>query len=200
DYLISLTALDRETGQVRAFSCSDCQFGYRDSLFKSQFPDRYIVLSVTFRLRRRAELQLGYGALEQALSEVESPTPKDLFNAVVAVRQSKLPDPLKLANAGSFFKNPVVTQDHFQHLKLKYQDMVAYPDPNGMKLAAGWLIDRSGWKGHRQGDVGVHDRQALVLVNYGRATGEEVLALAQRIQADIKKRFQVALEIEPRCY
>ena len=200
DYMESLRAYDRETEVVREFSCEGCGFGYRDSIFKSVCRDRFVILSVTFRLRRIAKLQLSYGALAQSLAHLDSPSPEDLFNAVVDIRQSKLPDPQQLANAGSFFKNPVVSREHFQRLQQKHPEIVAYPDPQGMKLAAGWLIDHSGWKGYRQGDVGVHERQALVLVNYGTASGEQILDLAGKIQNDIRQRFDVELEIEPRCY
>jgi UDP-N-acetylmuramate dehydrogenase len=199
DVFAGLTALDRETGDVVEFDLQACEFGYRDSLFKRQ-AGRYIVLRVRFSLQRTAELKLEYGPLRQWLQQhgIQSPTAMDVSLAVCAIRSEKLPDPQVLGNAGSFFKNPLVPQALADALRERYPDLVAFSQGSGqVKLAAGWLIERAGWKGYRKGDAGVHRLQALVLVNYGQATGQQILQLAQEIQADIAERFGVCLEIEP---
>ncbi len=196
----SLQALDRETLELRTFCLDECEFGYRDSIFKGTAMDRYVITRVSFDLSRIPALKLTYGALGDELDDCADPKPQDLFDAVVRVRSSKLPDPDRLPNAGSFFKNPVITTERFAALKEQYPDIVAYPEHHRVKLAAGWMIDRAGWKGYRRGDAGVHDRQALVLVNHGAASGKEILSLASDIRADILQRFGVELEIEPRCY
>jgi len=199
DIFAGLTALDRETGQLRDFNREDCQFGYRDSVFKQQ-AGRYIILRVRFALQRTAALTLDYGPLREWLRrhDILVPTAKDVSRAVCAIRREKLPDPLVLGNAGSFFKNPLVPASLADQLRQCFPGLVAFAQDDGqVKLAAGWLIEQAGWKGYRQGDAGVHAMQALVLVNHGRATGEEILQLAHQIQADIAERFCVHLEIEP---
>ena len=199
DVFAGLTALDRQTGSLVEFDLAACEFAYRDSLFKRQ-AGRYVILRVRFMLHRTAELSLEYGPLRKWLQQhdVQSPTPMDVSRAVCSIRSEKLPDPRVLGNAGSFFKNPLVPQSKADALLEQYPDLVAFPQGGGqVKLAAGWLIDRAGWKGYRQGDVGVHRLQALVLVNYGQATGQQILQLSEKIQADILKRFGVKLEIEP---
>lgn len=202
DVFAGLTALDSQTGELREFTLDDCLFGYRDSLFK-QHPGRYLILRVRFALRRQAVLHLEYGPIRQRLMEqgVTTPSAQDVSRAVCAIRSEKLPDPQQLGNAGSFFKNPLVTAAAAQALRHSHPDLVAYPQVDGqVKLAAGWLIDKAGWKGFRDGDAGVHRLQALVLVNYGQATGEQLLELARRIQSDVRERFGVALEIEPNVF
>jgi UDP-N-acetylmuramate dehydrogenase len=202
DVFAGLTALDRHTGELRDFTLEECAFAYRDSLFKQQ-AGRWLILRVRFALSRVAHLHLEYGPVRQRLSEqgIEQATPSDVSRAICSIRSEKLPDPAVLGNAGSFFKNPLVPAAHVAHLKLQYPDLVAYPQPGGqMKIAAGWLIERAGWKGFREGDAGVHKLQALVLVNYGNATGLQLLDLARRIQKDIAERFQVDLEMEPNRY
>ena len=202
DVFAGLTALDRETGELREFSLADCAFGYRDSLFKRQV-GRWLILRVRFRLRRHAPLHLDYGPLRQFLAQqgCTVPTARDVSDAVCAIRREKLPDPTRLGNAGSFFKNPLVSAEWAARLRDRYPGLVAYPAEEGLvKLAAGWLIDQAGWKGYRDGDAGVHDQQALVLVNHGQASGGELLDLARRIQADIAERFAVELEIEPNVW
>ncbi|MHA6493738.1 UDP-N-acetylmuramate dehydrogenase [Pseudomonas borbori] len=199
DVFAGLTALDRHSGELREFALADCDFAYRDSLFKRE-AGRWIILRVRFALTRTAELHLDYGPVRQRLAEqgIATPTAVDVSEAICSIRREKLPDPTQLGNAGSFFKNPLVPAKLAQRLRAAYPDLVAYPQANGqVKLAAGWLIERAGWKGYREGDAGVHRLQALVLVNYGGASGLELLALAQRIQADIAERFAVSLEIEP---
>ncbi|MCL6703122.1 UDP-N-acetylmuramate dehydrogenase [Pseudomonas sp. T1.Ur] len=202
DVFAGLTALDRYTGELRDFTLDECAFAYRDSLFKQQ-ADRWLILRVRFALSRVAHLHLEYGPVRQRLTEqgIDQATPTDVSRAICSIRSEKLPDPAVLGNAGSFFKNPLVPAAHVAHLKEQYADLVAYPQPGGqMKIAAGWLIERAGWKGFREGDAGVHKLQALVLVNYGNATGLELLDLARRIQKDIAERFQVNLEMEPNRY
>ncbi|MEO6678370.1 MAG: UDP-N-acetylmuramate dehydrogenase [Pseudomonas sp.] len=202
DVFAGLTALDRQTGELRDFSLEACNFAYRDSLFKQQ-PGRWLILRVRFTLNRTAHLHLEYGPVRQRLTEqgIDHPTPTDVSHAICSIRSEKLPDPAVLGNAGSFFKNPLVSAALVARLKLEYPDLVAYAQADGqMKLAAGWLIEKAGWKGFRDADAGVHKLQALVLVNYGGATGLQLLALAQRIQKDILQRFSVELEMEPNCY
>lgn len=199
DVFAGLTALDRETGELREFGLADCAFAYRDSLFKQQ-AGRWLILRVRFALQRSASLHLEYGPVRQRLQAqgIESPTPSDVSRAICAIRSEKLPDPAQLGNAGSFFKNPLVPVELAERLRAEHADLVSYPAGEGqVKLAAGWLIERAGWKGFREGDAGVHRLQALVLVNYGNASGAQLLELAQRIQADIDARFSVRLEIEP---
>ena len=199
DSFAGLTALDRQTGALVEFGLQACDFGYRDSLFK-RHAGRYVILRVRFALQRTAVLKLDYGPLRQWLRQhdIQSPTAMDVSRAVCAIRSEKLPDPSVLGNAGSFFKNPLVPQSSADTLRGKYPDLVAFAQERGQaKLAAGWLIERAGWKGYRKGDAGVHRHQALVLVNYGQATGLQILQLAREIQADILERFGVQLEIEP---
>jgi UDP-N-acetylmuramate dehydrogenase len=199
DLFAGLTALDRHTGELREFSLEECGFAYRDSLFKRE-SGRWLILRVRFALSRSAALHLDYGPVRQRLAEqgIDAPTALDVGQAICAIRSEKLPDPAVLGNAGSFFKNPVVPAALAQRLRAEHADLVGYPQADGqVKLAAAWLIERAGWKGFREGDAGVHRLQALVLVNYGSATGAQLLALAQRIQADIAQRFAVELEIEP---
>ncbi|CAI8732678.1 UDP-N-acetylmuramate dehydrogenase [Pseudomonas zeae] len=202
DVFAGLTALDRQTGELRDFTLEECNFAYRDSLFK-QHPGRWLILRVRFALDRIAHLHLEYGPVRQRLTEqgIEQPTPTDVSRAICSIRSEKLPDPAVLGNAGSFFKNPLVSAAIVARIKEQHPDVVAYTQPNGqMKLAAGWLIERAGWKGFREADAGVHKLQALVLVNYGAATGLQLLDLAQRIQKDIAERFNVDLEMEPNRY
>ena len=199
DCFLGLTALDRQTGEVFQFDLQDCAFAYRDSLFKRE-SGRWIILRVRFVLGRQSPLHLDYGPVRQRLAEqgIAVPSALDVSRAICAIRSEKLPDPAVLGNAGSFFKNPLVPAELAQRLQAEYLDLVAYPQADGqVKLAAGWLIDKAGWKGFRDGDAGVHRLQALVLVNHGNATGQQLLGLARRIQADIAERFGVSLEIEP---
>ncbi|MCD0491525.1 UDP-N-acetylmuramate dehydrogenase [Chromobacterium violaceum] len=191
--------LDRN-GEAATLSNAECRFGYRDSVFKHEAAGRLLVTAVRFRLSRRAELRTGYGDIQQQLQAdgVDRPTPLDVSRAVVAIRQSKLPDPAVLGNAGSFFKNPVVPAEQAAALLERHPQLPRYPAADGkVKLAAGWLIDQCGLKGYRDGDAGVHDRQALVLVNHGRATGEQMRALARKVQQTVKEKFGVELEPEP---
>ncbi|MNE42682.1 UDP-N-acetylenolpyruvoylglucosamine reductase [compost metagenome] len=202
DVFAGLTALDRETGALRDFSLAECAFGYRDSLFKRN-PGRWLILRVRFALTRTLHAHLDYGPVRHRLSEqgVTEMTAQAISDAVCSIRREKLPDPVELGNAGSFFKNPVVTADLVERIRAQYPAVVAYPQADGqVKLAAGWLIEQAGWKGHRDGDAGVHRLQSLVLVNYGQASGAQMHALARKIQADIFERFGVELEMEPNLY
>ncbi|MFV3304482.1 UDP-N-acetylmuramate dehydrogenase [Pseudomonas sp. NY15181] len=202
DVFAGLTALDRESGELREFGLEDCAFAYRDSRFKRE-SGRWLILRVRFALSRSAQLHLDYGPVRQRLVEegVTAPTPADVSRVICAIRREKLPDPAVLGNAGSFFKNPVVSAVQADGLRARFSDLVAYPQGDGLvKLAAGWLIDKAGWKGFRDGAAGVHAQQALVLVNYGGATGAQLYALAGRIRDDIQQRFGVELEMEPNLY
>jgi len=199
DVFESLDAFDRQTGQTHQFTLQDCCFAYRDSLFK-QRPGRYVILRVRLRLSRRQQLKIDYGPLKAAwlATGLTHASARVVSELVCTIRRSKLPDPAKLGNAGSFFKNPLVTAAQAEQLTRTWPQLPCYPQSNGgAKLAAGWLIDQAGWKGHRQGAVGVHSEQALVLVNFGGARGDEVMTLARRIQADIRQRFGIELEMEP---
>jgi len=197
DTLESLTALDRSSGQLVTLTAADCCFGYRDSRFKHE-PGRYIIVEIRLRLSRSAPFRLGYGDLQARLpSDDAQLTPLAVAQAVMAVRQEKLPDPSVLPNAGSFFKNPVVSQVEYERLQADFPGLVSYPVERGVKLAAGWLIDQAGWKGFRNERVGVHDRQALVLINHSGGSGRDILALARDIRASVQEKFGVALEMEP---
>lgn len=202
DVFHSLTAIDRQTGELREFVRDECEFAYRDSLFKRE-TGRWLILRVRFLLPRVAELHLEYGPVRERLQQmgIERATPMHVSRAICAIRSEKLPDPAVLGNAGSFFKNPVIAQAQAAELKNRYPGLVGYPQADGqVKLAAGWLIEQAGWKGFRDGDAGVHVLQALVLVNHGQATGTQLLSLARRIQSDIAERFGVTLEMEPNLY
>ena len=196
----SLEAIDRATGEQVTLTAADCAFGYRDSLFKNAGKDRYVITTVTFKLTKQPSLVTGYGAITDELSRmgVTQPEPQAVADAVCRIRRSKLPDPNELGNAGSFFKNPVVSQQQYDGLAARFPDLVSYPQADGkVKLAAGWLIDQLGWKGKRSGPVGVHEQQALVLVNYGGGNGREILALAQQISDSVQTAYGITLEIEP---
>lgn len=202
DVFVGLTALDRQSGELCEFGLEDCAFAYRESRFKRE-PGRWLILRVRFALSRAAKLHLDYGPVRQRLADegVTAPTPADVSRVISTIRREKLPDPAVLGNAGSFFKNPVVSADQAVALRQRYSDLVAYPQGDGQsKLAAGWLIDKAGWKGFREGAAGVHAQQALVLVNYGGATGSQLHDLALRIRDDIRQRFGVELEMEPNLY
>ena len=193
---VSLNAIDLYSGEKKLFRHADCQFGYRDSIFKRELRGKFMITEVTLRLSKRPQLVLTYGPLKE-LSEKKDVTAKDVSDEVIRIRQSKLPDPDKLGNAGSFFKNPVVALAEYEALKATFPDMVAYPvNDNQMKLAAGWLIDQAGLKGFRQGDAGVHQQQALVMVNHGSATGQEILRLAGDVRDKVFDKFGVRLEPE----
>ncbi|MGZ3180822.1 MAG: UDP-N-acetylmuramate dehydrogenase [Telluria sp.] len=198
DVFHALTAFDPAAGTVRTLGPEDCRFGYRDSIFKHAAGHGLVILDVTFALPRAWTPNLRYAELARELEGVAAPTPRQVSDAVVAIRRRKLPDPAQIGNAGSFFKNPVVGAAQCAALLERFPDLVHHAQPDGThKLAAGWLIDRCGWKGKALGAAGVYEKQALVLVNRGGARGAEVLALARAIQADVRAQFGVELEPEP---
>ncbi len=200
DVIESVDAMEISTGKIQTFSNSECEFGYRNSIFKNALKDQLVITKVRFKLTKGAHKpNTSYGAIESELLKhnIENPTIKDISNAVITIRQSKLPDPKEIGNSGSFFKNPVIGTTHFENLKEKYPNIPCYIiDDNSIKVPAGWLIETAGFKGKRFGDAGVHNRQALVLVNYGNASGQEIFELAKQIQSKIKIDFGVELEIE----
>lgn len=199
DVFYELEAYDRKEKKIFSFGVNDCQFDYRSSIFKTSGKGRYIILNVTFILHKHPVLNTHYGAIREELKKMDitSPTIQDVSRAVIKIRRSKLPDPADIGNAGSFFKNPVIDQKSFLFLSEKYPDIPAYPhEDQSVKLAAGWLIEQCGWKGYREGDAGVHKNQALVLVNYGKATGREIYALSEKILESVQKKFGVELEVE----
>jgi UDP-N-acetylmuramate dehydrogenase len=200
DTFHALTAFDFASGAIRTMTAADCRFGYRDSVFKHPEGRELAVLDVTFALPKAWAPNLRYAELARELEAqgIAGPTPRQVSDAVIAIRRRKLPDPAEIGNAGSFFKNPVVSGEHCARLLEQWPDVVHHAQPDGSeKLAAGWLIDQCGWKGKSLGRAGVYPKQALVLVNNGGARGEEVLALARAIQADVQARFGVLLEPEP---
>lgn len=194
---VNLCGIELASGQFKEFSAEDCQFGYRDSIFKRELKGRFVITRVTLRLSRDPQPHIEYGPLRQILADESSITAKKISDAVIAIRQGKLPDPAQLGNAGSFFKNPVVTELQFQALQDAFPELVAYPvKDNQYKLAAGWLIEKAGLKGYRKGDAGVHDKQALVLVNYGNASGKDILTVAKQVRDKVMDLFGVELEPE----
>jgi UDP-N-acetylmuramate dehydrogenase len=193
-----LSAVDLATGECVEFGREQCAFGYRDSFFKRAGRGRFMITSVVFRLPKIWQPRAEYADIARALEGAETCDAQAIFDVVVAVRRAKLPDWTVLGNAGSFFKNPVVSAQAFEILKQREPGIVSYAQADGqVKLAAGWLIDQCGWKGRGIGGAAVHDRQALVLVNRGGATGVQVLELANAIRRDVRARFDVELEIEP---
>ena len=221
DVLDEVHAIEIATSNPRIFTKSDCNFGYRDSVFKNKHKGKYIITSVVFKLTKiNHELHDTYGAIKTTLEAqgITAPSIQDIANTVIKIRTEKLPDPEKIGNSGSFFKNPIVSKEQFEALQKKHPNIPNYPifkknknknnddifhlepakirNPELIKLAAGWLIDQCGFKGKRIGDAGVHQNQALVLVNYGTATGKEILALAEHIQESVLNKFGVELQME----
>jgi UDP-N-acetylmuramate dehydrogenase len=200
DYFYQLNAFDFFTGETITLDKAACHFAYRDSIFKHKFKDRMVILDVTFALPKTWQARLNYGDVAQhlALKNILQPSPADVSDAIISIRQSKLPDPEMIGNVGSFFKNPIVNAELRDALLVSYPGMVSYPQTDGQfKLAAGWLIEQCGWKGKSLGQAGVFEKQALVLVNLGCATGLEVRQLAQAIQVDVQAKCGVKLEVEP---
>lgn len=200
DVIDRVSTIHIASGEAREFSASECQFQYRDSVFKSTCPGEYIITGLTLQLTINGPVNLSYAALAHAIEQtgIENPTARDVSNTVCAIRRSKLPDPSRLGNAGSFFKNPVISRKQFHTLRETWPSMPGHPDAdNQVKVPAAWLIDQSGFKGQRFGPVGVHHQQALVLVHFGGGTGEELLKLASWIQSTIRENFGISLEIEP---
>ncbi|MBK8584667.1 MAG: UDP-N-acetylmuramate dehydrogenase [Bacteroidetes bacterium] len=199
DTFYQLTAMNLVDGTIQLFNAAQCHFGYRDSIFKHEGKNKYIITEVTFRLSKRPAINKSYGAITSQLEVmgITNPTIKDISNAVIAIRQSKLPDPKVIGNAGSFFKNPEIPLSQFEDLQRQFPDVVGYKTHDTlMKVAAGWLIEKSGWKGKRVGNTGMHEKQALVLVNHGSATGNELIEHAKRVQSSVKEKFNIELEME----
>lgn len=194
----SLKALNRSTMELSAFDAEACRFGYRESVFKHELKDQYVITSVTFRLSKKPQFKVDYGAIQDVLRErgIEKLSIQAVSEAVIEIRQSKLPDPKEIGNAGSFFKNPTIEKVQYETLQGEYPTIPGYPTPEGIKVPAGWLIEQAGWKGKRIGNVGVHARQALVLVNYGGGTGEEIQDLSRQIQDSVHKKFGIVLTPE----
>ncbi|WP_416440600.1 UDP-N-acetylmuramate dehydrogenase [Leeuwenhoekiella sp. A16] len=200
DVFESCEVIDRATLAKKSLSLTDCNFGYRDSIFKNEAKDKYVITSVTFKLKKaRYEVNTAYGAIKETLvnQNILQPSIKDVSDAVIAIRKAKLPDPAQIGNSGSFFKNPIVSQEIFTAIRDKYETLPYYPLGNEkVKIPAGWLIEQAGFKGKRFGDAGVHDKQALVLVNYGTASGQEIWDLAMRIQREVAQKFNIKLQPE----
>ncbi len=199
DHFHHLEALNVETGEFEIFTLEDCQFGYRHSYFKGEGKNKYIITRCFFNLTfQNHQLNTEYGAINKQLEAMGlEPSIHNISKAVVAIRESKLPDPAVLGNSGSFFKNPVVSSAQVDKIRKEYPEAVAYPvDDENMKLAAGWLIEKAGWKGYRKNDAGVHEKQALVLVNYGNASGKEIEDLSNAIMESVFRTFGVRLERE----
>ncbi|MBO6525154.1 MAG: UDP-N-acetylmuramate dehydrogenase [Balneolaceae bacterium] len=196
DVFVSLEAYDIEQKELKIFTKEESAFGYRDSIFKKELKGKVVITSVTLRLSKNPELNFSYSSLKERLDEkgIQNPALNDVSEAVIEVRQSKLPDPDKIGNTGSFFKNPVISVYQFDELKSAYSELTGYPiSERQVKVPAGWLIEQAGWKGKRKGDAGVHSKQALVLVNHGSATGEEIWKLANEIIESIHQKFDIRL-------
>jgi UDP-N-acetylmuramate dehydrogenase len=200
DTMFSCEALNRSTLEIETFTNAQCLFDYRESVFKNELKEQYIITAVSFKLSKKNHaVSTNYGAIEAELlkKNIQNPTLKEVSNAVIAIRQSKLPDPKELGNSGSFFKNPIITKTDYEKAKAVHPEMPHYVvSENSVKVPAGWLIEQAGFKGKRFGDAGVHKNQALVLVNYGTATGAEIVALSKNIQQTILDQFGIAIEAE----
>ena len=196
---IELEALEISSGKIVKFNNSDCEFGYRESVFKNKMKNQYIILNTTLELKKNPVLNINYGDVKAILESqnIKNPAIKEVSNAIISIRQSKLPDPKKIGNSGSFFKNPIVSLNQLELIKKKYPNVVNYEiNENEFKIAAGWLIERAGWKGKKFNNYGIHEKQALVLVNYGLANGMEIFELSEKIILDIKDKFGITLERE----
>ncbi|CAM1353604.1 UDP-N-acetylmuramate dehydrogenase [Tenacibaculum insulae] len=200
DTITKVEAIEIETQKLVSFAADECQFGYRNSIFKNKAKGKYVITSVSFKLtKNKHNLAISYGAIENELTSIgiKNPTIKNISDAVIAIRKSKLPDPKKIGNSGSFFKNPVISTELFKDLKIEFPNIPNYPiSTTEVKIPAGWLIEQCGFKGKNYGNYGVHEKQALVLVNYGNATGKEIYELAKEIKKTILAKFKIPLEIE----
>lgn len=200
DTFVSCEAMKISNQEMKTFSKEDCHFGYRESVFKNEVKNQYIITSVVFKLtKQNHKINISYGdiALQLSNKNIQNPTLKDVSNAVIAIRQSKLPDPKELGNSGSFFKNPIILKTDFEKIHQKFPEMKYYEvSDTEVKVPAGWLIEQAGFKGKRFGDAGIHKNQALVLVNYGNATGQEILNVARLIQATVFETFGITIEAE----
>jgi UDP-N-acetylmuramate dehydrogenase len=202
DVLHSLKGIFIADGEERTFTNKECEFGYRNSIFKQKLKNKFVISAVRFKLSKKPEINLSYGNLRDEIDKLnlDDVTISDVSRVVCSIRKSKLPDPQILGNAGSFFKNPEVSFNIFNEMKKEFPDIVGYEMSNGVKLAAGWLIDKCGWKGKRIGNTGIHEKQALVLINFGNATGIEILNLSKEVKKSVKEKFRVDLEYEVNIY
>jgi UDP-N-acetylmuramate dehydrogenase len=200
DTFESLEALNLQTLEMELFDAKACAFGYRESFFKRAGKGQYLISAVTFKLSKKPSVKTSYGAIQDVLAAkgITQPSIREVADAVIEIRQSKLPDPKEIGNSGSFFKNPTVSASEASRLMAEFPGIPNYPveGSSDVKFPAGWFIEKAGWKGFRRGDAGVHAKQALVLVNYGEATGAEILALSEEIKQSIKDKFGVSLETE----
>lgn len=198
DVFEQLTALNLKSFESRIFTNKECEFGYRESVFKRALKGQFMIISVQLKLSKNPILNTSYGAIESELAKkgIGGATIADVSQVVINIRQSKLPDPNELGNAGSFFKNPVIEKTMFEKLRNKFPNIPNYPAPNGIKLAAGWLVEQCGWKGKRIGNCGSHKDQALVLVNYGNSKGDEIFDLSEQILQSVSEKFGIQLERE----
>ena len=200
DTFVSCEAMTIENQEIRTFTKEECHFGYRESIFKNDVKDQYIITAVVFKLtKRNHKINTSYGDISGELlkNNITNPTLKDVSNAVIAIRKSKLPDPAELGNSGSFFKNPIVLKSDFEKIHRQFPEMRYFDiSETEVKVPAGWLIEQAGFKGKRFGDAGIHKNQALVLVNYGKATGQEILNVSKEIQATVFKKFGIYIEAE----
>jgi UDP-N-acetylmuramate dehydrogenase len=199
EVFLELNAFHLHEKSTRKFSLVDCEFGYRDSVFKKKYKDQFVILDVTYRLNKIPRYNTSYGALERELQQmkVSDLSTAAISQAVINIRTSKLPDPAMIGNAGSFFKNPSVSKEKFKDLRADFQNIIGFENSDGtIKLAAGWLIEQCGWRGFRKGDAGCYEKQALVLVNYGKATGQDIYDLSDDIRQSVINKFSVELERE----
>ena len=196
---LELEAFEIKTGKTIKFLKSDCNFGYRESIFKNEKKNQYVILNITLKLNKKPEINISYGDVIKILEDnnIKNPTIKDVSNAIISIRKLKLPDPNKIGNCGSFFKNPIIEKNQLKIIQKKYPNIVYYKiNESKVKIAAGWLIEKAGWKGKTFNNYGVHKNQALVLVNYGNAKGSEIYELSEKIIVDIYQKFQISLERE----
>lgn len=199
DFITSVVSIDLKNGEESTLENKEIRFGYRNSIYKQELKGKFFITNVRIKLSKNPRVNIKYKALLEELENrsIVNPTPKDISNVVIAVRKSKLPDPNDIGNSGSFFKNPVVDVSILQNIQKEYENVPNYPAEEGkVKLAAGWLIEKAGWKGFRDGDIGVHENQALVLVNYGDGKGSDIKLLSEKIILDIEEKFGVSLERE----
>lgn len=200
DTFVLCEAVNMKTLELKKFTKEECKFGYRESIFKNEVKGQYIIVSVVFKLtKQKHKINISYGdiAAELAKKDIVTPTLKDVSNAIIAIRQSKLPDPKELGNSGSFFKNPIIPKSDFERIHLLHPEMPSYTvSETEVKVPAGWLIEKAGFKGKRFGDAGIHKNQALVLVNYGNATGQDILNVSKDIQKTVKELFDIEIEAE----
>ena len=199
DVFVELDAIHIPSCKIESFDNSACEFAYRQSIFKNKLKGQYFIYSITLKLSKKPKINISYGAIKGTLNDmnINKPSIKDVSNSVIKIRQSKLPDPSELGNSGSFFKNPIISNDDFKKVKANFPDIIAYPaGEKHTKLAAGWLIEQCGFKGKRYGNTGAHEHQALVLVNYGNAKGNDIWDLALKIKKAVKDKFDVDIDPE----